>query len=77
MSFFGSTEFYLEVAKGNVPGHSFLITTGRNSAVGLFFEDIWGGGLLSSMDYDAQTANFTPGLVVTGGYFSSYSDHCY
>lgn len=67
MSFFGSTEFYLEVAKGNVEGHSILNVTGRNAAVGISFEDIWGGGLLDSLDYDAQTVNFTPGDVLTGG----------
>lgn len=42
------TEFYLEVAKGNVPKHSIVSIFGLNPNVGLAaFEDIWGvGGLL-------------------------------
>lgn len=39
---------------------------GRNPNVGLVFEDVWGVGSLSTIDYDAQTGNFTAGLVITG-----------
>lgn len=34
--------FLLEVAKGNVPGHSVLSIIGRNPSVGTTFEDYWG-----------------------------------
>ncbi len=38
---------YLEMAKGNVPGHSIDFMFGRNPAVGTTKEDVWGiGGLL-------------------------------
>jgi len=43
-----------------------LQVTGRNPNVGLVFEDVWGAGQLSTLNYDAQTGNFTAGLVVTG-----------
>lgn len=66
MSFFGEKEFYLEIAKGNVPGHSILQLAGINMAVGLVFEDIWDAGVFSSLGYNTQAANFTPGLVLTG-----------
>jgi len=55
----------IEVAKGNIPGSAIINVSGRNSAVGVSFEDIWGGGTLSTLDYDAQIVNFTPGLVLT------------
>jgi len=55
-----------EVALGNVPGKAIFVVPGRNASVGLEFEDVWGGGLLHTLDYDAQTGNFTAGLVLTG-----------
>lgn len=33
MSFYGNTDFLIEVAKGNVPGHSLVHKFGRNAAV--------------------------------------------
>lgn len=66
MSFFGSTEWFIEVGKGNVDGHSIVNIVGRNSDVGQTFEDISGLGLLFTFDYDAQTADFTPGLELSG-----------
>jgi len=41
MSYFGSTEWYVEVAKGNVPNHSIVTRSSRNSSVGTTIEDIW------------------------------------
>lgn len=47
MSFFGSSDFYLEVAKGNVPGHSILNVAGNNPLVGTVVEEVWDpGGIL-------------------------------
>ncbi len=60
------SDFYLEVAKGNVAGHSITSVSARNIAVGTVYEDIWGGGALSSLAYDAQSGAFTAGLTVTG-----------
>lgn len=67
MSFFGSTDFLIEVAKGNVEGHSIVGGASRNPSIGANLEDVWLGGLLSSIPYDAQTGNFTAGLTITGG----------
>jgi len=40
-------DFFLEVAKGNVPGHAGRSIVGRNPAVGLSVEDVWDpGGVL-------------------------------
>ena len=60
------SDFLIEVAKGNVAGHEIVQTVGRNPNVGKQFEDIWCGGSLYNFNYDAQTANFTAGLVLTG-----------
>ncbi len=60
-------DFFFEVAKGNIAGHTLKFIQSRNPAVGTSFEDVWDGGVFSSLDYDAQTGNFTPGLVLTGG----------
>jgi len=57
----------IEVAAGNIPGSSTIQLVGRNPAVGTQFEDIWDAGVLSTLDYDAQTGNFTAGLLLTGG----------
>lgn len=56
MSYFGSTEWLVEVAKGNVPGHSLLHKFGRNPDIDTGgFEDIWGGGA-SYTGFDAVAA---------------------
>ncbi len=39
-----NTEFYLEVAKGNIPGHSIVNKFGHNDAVSTGGEDVWEGG---------------------------------
>lgn len=47
MSFFGSTDFLLEVGKGNVPGHETFNLRGSNPLVGTTLEDVWDpGGVL-------------------------------
>lgn len=40
----GATDFFVEVAKGNVPGHALFTLVARNPAVGNTEEDIWGVG---------------------------------
>ena len=56
----GTTDFYLEVAKGNVPGHAFFIMRGHNadidSAAG---EDLWEAGGLWAPLSTAETMNIT------------------
>ena len=37
-------DFYLEVAKGNIPGHSYINKFGHNPAVETGPEDLWSGG---------------------------------
>lgn len=45
MSFFGTTDFWLEVAKGNIEGHSQSAVVMRNVATSnTAFTDVWGGG---------------------------------
>lgn len=60
-------DFPIEVARGNVTGATTIQSTGSNPGVGTVFEDVWDVGALCELDYDAQTGNFTPGLVLTGG----------
>lgn len=38
------SDFFIEVGKGNVPGHELLGFETRNPAVGQTFEDLWGAG---------------------------------
>ena len=59
--------FALEIARGNVEGFSHASLIGRSSAVGGRFQDIGDVPELSTLDYDAQTGNFTAGLILTGG----------
>jgi len=42
MSYFGQTDFFLEVAKGNVPGHSSINKFGHNPTASNG-DDVWGG----------------------------------
>jgi len=44
MSFIGDKSFLLEVAKGNVPGHSIVNKFGHNVAVPTIGADVWSGG---------------------------------
>lgn len=45
MSFFGQKDFWLEVAKGNVPGHGGIEKFGENDDVDTgAFETVWDGG---------------------------------
>lgn len=54
MSYFGTTDFPLEVSKGNVPGHALLTLFARNTNVGSTgTETIWDYG----GDYTYLTAN--------------------
>lgn len=62
-----TNDFLLEVGKGNITGHSFLLVRGHNPAVGTAFEDLSDVGVLSTLAYDAQSANFTAGDILTGG----------
>jgi len=60
-------DYAMEIARGNIEGSAIVSVIGRNPEVGTAFEDIWDAGILFSLSYDAQSANFTPGLVLTGG----------
>jgi hypothetical protein len=75
MSNFGMRDFMLEVAKGNVPGHSHINKFGRNSDIDTATdpEDIWGAGGLwvpptasRTHDIASSSANDTGTLVSTG-----------
>lgn len=57
MSFFGSTDFLIEVQKGNVPGHTMVGVIGRvDSTVGTGnFEDFWFIGGTRSAITSAET----------------------
>ena len=55
MSFFGSKEFFFEVAKGNVAGHTSVGLVGLNPAVGSKFEDVWDEGGIQIMPIAAET----------------------
>ena len=45
MSRIGTTDFYLELAKGNIPGHSSMLKFGENPTVGTVLEHIWDGAV--------------------------------
>lgn len=44
MTYLGTTDFYQRVAKGLVPGHSFIEKYGENFDIDSAFEVIWDGG---------------------------------
>ena len=44
MSYVGTTDFNLEVAKGNVPGHMLTAIAAMQADVGTSFQDVWSGG---------------------------------
>lgn len=44
MSYFGTTNFLVEVAKGNIPGHSIVHQFGKNTAVGSTLAPVCNGG---------------------------------
>jgi len=44
MSFFGTTDFYLEVSKGNVDDHAIVNIAGTNPSVGTATEEVWDAG---------------------------------
>jgi len=59
MSYVIDTPFYLEVAKGNISGHSVMSKFGQNSEVGTeAYEDVWDGGGTYTYPADA-TADIT------------------
>jgi hypothetical protein len=57
-----TSDFLLEVAKGNVPGHSHINKYGHNESVDTGPEDIWGGGGLYDFYF---TSNQTVEAVST------------
>lgn len=66
-------EFYLEVAKGNVPGHEYIAKFGENMDIDAGFEVIWDGGNDYTPPTSASTHNVVSslaadaGTVITGG----------
>lgn len=55
MSDFGTKDWLIEVAKGNVPGHSIIHKFGRNVAVGTTFVPVAFGGLYNTPQPAAAT----------------------
>ena len=55
MSYFGSKEFYSEVAKGNVVGHSLVHKFGKNEAVGSSYEPLALGGIYQTPQVGSAT----------------------
>jgi len=51
------TDFYLEIAKGNVAGHLSIHKFGGNDAVGTSFEDIWSAGTAITFLTSAATVH--------------------
>lgn len=49
MSYYNNTDFYLEVEKGNIPGHSILTALGERETIGITAtgEDLWRGNQLT------------------------------
>ena len=62
MSYFGSDEFLLEVAKGNVTGHSIINKFGYNPSFGTTEVDIWTNGGVYVFPSDLGTA-----VQISGG----------
>ena len=67
MTFIQNRRFGLEVAKGNIPGHSIVQLGSRNSNCDTDFKDIWDAGALCTLNYDEEVLPFTAGLTLTGG----------
>ena len=67
-----NTDFYLEVAKGNVPGHSAVNKFGHNPAVDTSGEDLWAGGgtygfwPTSGVSIDIKSSAAADGVAGTG-----------
>lgn len=80
MSFFGSTEYYLEVQKGNIPGEKAGFVVGKNPYVGATnTETIWDqGGNYTYLTADTQlyisstSASDTSVLVIITGLDEDY-----
>ena len=54
MTFFPDRDFLIEVAKGNIPGHSLIPVIGRSPAIGsVGFTDIWDVGGDKTVDTSA------------------------
>lgn len=77
MTFIGTTDFYLEVKKGNVAGHSMVNKFGRNPDIDIAsgFEAIWNGGgdytgfdatAVEAIEVLSSSANDTGTLVSNG-----------
>ena len=66
MSKWGSTDFYLRVAKGEIDGHTIMSKFGQNNALSAGYEDIWDGG--GTYPYPANaTASITHLYSTDGG----------
>jgi hypothetical protein len=71
MSFIGNKDFYLEVVKGNIPGHSVVHKYGKNPQIpnSAAFEAIWnGGGPYTGFDAtSAETLEVFSGAAADAG----------
>lgn len=71
MSFFGNTDFLIEVGKGNVSGHSLENIFGRNPSVGTLEEDVWDAGAVliyptSGEQWEVVSSSSNDDLADTG-----------
>jgi len=55
MSYTPSNEFLIEVAKGNIPGHSLIHKFGHNEAVGTTFAPVTQGGVYPTPQVGSET----------------------
>ncbi len=73
MSFIGNTDFFFEVAVGNVTGHSLRTQFGENPDIDAGFETIWDGGgdyvppTQARIHNIASTLAADAGTVITSG----------
>ncbi len=62
-----SDNYGVETALGHNPGQVIVQMQNFNQNLGTALEDIGDNGVLYELPYTAQTGNFTPGLIITGG----------
>lgn len=66
---FYTNDYYMEVARGNIPGHSAIEIAGENTDIdsGAVFEDIWDGGAVYVPPTQARLHNIVSTLAADTG----------